>query len=127
MSVYFATVSNKDSSTDLPKESIDIMNLIEKLIAMSSFVLLQSILYLSLQFLITILDLIHLLLMPFRLLLQLPILLLLRCLYIGGQLLNRSLQFLTLLLQLCNLVVLHRPINTILDFRSSESMTLRIA
>jgi hypothetical protein len=127
MSVYFATVSNRDSSTDLPKESIDIMNLIEKLIAMSSFVLLQSILYLSLQFLITILDLIHLLLMPFRLLLQLPILLLLRCLYIGGQLLNRSLQFLTLLLQLCNLVVLHRPINTILDFRSSESMTLRIA
>jgi len=94
---------------------------------MSSFVLLQSILYLSLQFLITILDLIHLLLMPFRLLLQLPILLLLRCLYIGGQLLNRSLQFLTLLLQLCNLAVLHRPINTILDFRSSESMTLRIA
>jgi hypothetical protein len=103
------------------------MILIEKLIAMSSFVLLQSILYLSLQFLITILDLIHLLLMLLRLLLQLLILLLLRRLDISGQLLNRSLQFLTLLLQLCNLVALHRPINTILDFRSSESMTLRIA
>lgn len=53
-----------------------------------SLILFQRILYLRFEFLISLLDLVHLLLMPLRFLLEFAVLLLLRGADVGGQFLH---------------------------------------